>query len=360
MAGGLAVGGFAQGLAQGLQTGVGIYTQADRNARESERFALERPALQAAAEKGKQELAFQQDYAERLKGLYKEAEGGEVVAEDGTVTKKPPMSSVEMEVRSADLMKQSMVKAGLMDFKRLTEARQYSKMIEEEGVLEAMDYAIKNPNDQAGIKERFNAAGKVKLGDDVSIGIETGEFGSKVVGTRVGANGKVEKVFDGADLLRPYISASTYATLQNQKDIAAGREKGDDRRSAAGIGAQLQLGRMREDSARRNLEYQQGREDRRAEAALDQGAVKDVMDLTKTNITSITRNMGIKEDSWYATAIQNEIGGFAADLVQDKSSPFYRRPQQAFDAAYKRVAQEYNINVTNPTFAPVTPAKPKK
>lgn len=352
MATGLAVGGFAQGLSQGLQTGVGIFTQADRNARESERFELERPALQAAAEKGKQELAFQQDYAERLKGLYKEAEGGEVVAEDGTVTKKPPMSSVEMEVRSADLMKQSMVKAGLMDFKRLTEARQYSKMIEEEGVLEAMDYAIKNPNDQEGIRAKFNAAGKVKLGEDVTIGIETGEFGSKVVGTRVGANGKVEKVFDGADLLRPYISASTYATLQNQKDIAAGKEKGDDRRNAASVGAQLQLGRMREDAADKRLLFQENRESDRARAALEKENQKSVLDIANTNITTAGRNLTVKEDANFVINLNREAASLASRMVADKDDPYYGKPQAAFDAAFKDVATRYKVDYRNPVFTP--------
>lgn len=366
MASGIAIGGLAQGLASGLQTGFAI----GKAQRENERFELERPALEAAAEKGKQELAFQKDYADRLKGLYAEAKGGEVVNEDGSVTQKPPMSPVEMELKSADLMKQSMVKAGLMDFKRLTEARQYSKMIEEEGVLDAMDYAIKNPNDQAGIRERFNAAGKVKLGDDVQIGIESGEFGSKVVGTRIGADGKPQKVFDGADLLRPYISAQTYATLQNQKDIANIKEAGDDRRNERSVGAQLTLGRMREAGEERRQKALMDRDDRRfahqdardastADRKLDSEANDKLGSIFNTSLTGALRNAD-KADWGYISNIYNQAQAYAAKAMRDPNDRYYRRPQEAWNAAYQFVTDNFKQDVSTPTFAPLPKASGKK
>lgn len=346
MASGIALGGLAQGLASGLQTGFGI----GRAVREKERFDLERPALEAAAEKGKQELAFQKDYAEKLKGLYADAAGGEVQAEDGTIIQKPPMSPVEMEVRAADLMKQSMVSAGLMDFKRLAEARQYSKMIEEEGVMAAMDYAIKNPNDQEGIRKMFNSTGKVKMGEDITIGIENGQFGSKVVGTRVGANGKVEKVFDGADLLRPYISAGTYAQMQNQKDIAAGREVGENARNERSSGVQLQLGQMRERGARANLEYQENREDARVRVAAARADQDAVLKIAGENVQTNGRSLTVKEDITFFTNLNREAGSLASQMVADPTDKFYRKPQAAFDAAYKITANNYGVNLDAPTF----------
>lgn len=353
MATGIAVGGLAQGLASGLQTGFGI----GRAVREKERFELERPALEAASEKGKQELAFQKDYAEKLKGLYADAEGGEVQLEDGTIQKKPPMSPVEMEIRAADLMKQSMVSAGLMDFKRLAEARQYSKMIEEEGVMSAMDYAIKNPNDQEGIRKMFNQTGKVKMGDDITIGIESGQFGSKVVGTRIGANGKLEKVFDGADLLRPYISAGTYAQMQNTKDIAAGREVGENARNERSAGVQLQLGQMREKGARANLEYQLNKEDDRARATLARADQDAVLKIAGENVTSSTRNLTVKDDVSFVTNLNREAAADASRMVADPKDKYYRQPQAAFDAAFKIAAKTYGVNIDSPTFKPLTQKK---
>lgn len=353
MATGIAIGGLAQGLASGLQTGFGI----GRAVRERERFELERPALEAASEKGKQELAFQKDYAEKLKGLYADAAGGEVQLEDGTIQKKPPMSPVEMEIRAADLMKQSMVSAGLMDFKRLAEARQYSKMIEEEGVMAAMDYAIKNPNDQAGIRKMFNQTGKVKMGDDITIGVESGDFGSKVVGTRVGANGKIEKVFDGADLLRPYISASTYAQLQGQKDIAAGKEKGDDRRAAGSNAVQLQLGQMREKAADNRLTYQERAADARATALAAKGDQDAVLQIANTNVTSSTRGLTVKDDINFVTNLHREAAADASRMVADPKDRYYRQPQAAFDAAFKIAAKTYGVNIDAPVFKPLTPKK---
>jgi len=357
MASGMAIGGLAQGLAQGLNQGFAI----GRMAQEREKFELERPILQANAEKAKQETAFQQDYAERLKELYAEAKGGEIQNEDGTVTTKAPMDPVQMELRASDAMKQSMLKAGLIDFKRLKEARDYSKMIEEEGTIDALQYALKNPNDQAGIREKFNAVGKIKLGEDVTIGIEQGEFGPKVVGYRSGEGGKQVKAFDQSDLLRPYLSASTMAQLDNQKEITAVKERGDNARNAASNATQLQLGNMRERAADKRLEYQENAQNQRLRAQEERDDAKAraeyarknqdaVATIANTNVTGALRNLTAKEDQNLVIKIHREAAALAERMVADPADSYYGKPQSAFNAAFGDVAAKYKLNVATPTF----------
>jgi hypothetical protein len=82
------------------------------------------------------------------------------------------------------------------------------------------------------------------------------------------------------------------------------------------------------------------------------------MDIANTNITTIVRN-STPGDANYVANVQRQAAGFAADMVANPTSPFYRKPQQAFDAAFKRVAQDYKINLNDPMFAPLNPPKAK-
>jgi hypothetical protein len=363
MAGLAGLGGFAQGMTQGLNNGI----QMGKAAQEREKYQLERPILQANAQKAEQEMTFQQDYAERLKQIYAEGAGGEVQNEDGTVTTKPPLDPITMELRASDAMKQSMFKAGINDIKRLKEAREYSKMIEEEGVMDAMQYALKNPNDQAGIRERFNANGKIKLGEDVTIGIEQGDFGPKVVGYKVGADGKQVKAFDGSDLLKPYVSAQTLAQIEAQKDITSVKERGDDRRTALTTGATIEAARLRETAADKRQRAMDDRQDKRDQNAFDRQsraeAAKQLRDDIQSIQTGVTADIGAalrnsmnSIDSDRTIIINREAAALAESLYRD--DPHYRnRPNAARADASAAVLKKYGIS-TDPTF--VKPNPPKK
>ncbi len=356
---GVGIGGFAQGLASGLGQGVQMGSVIDRDKREKEKFALEKPRLEAEAEKSKADLAFQKDFQENMANLMAESKGGVVELEDGTTQERPGMDPLDVQLRAAEIMKEAMFRHGKLDFAQLKAARDYGKELQSEGVLEAMRYAMANPQDQAGIREMFNKKGKMKLGDDIQIGVENGDFGPTVVGYKVGADGKQVKAFDGAELLMPYLGAQTFAQMAQQNRIAQGKEKGDDRRAGIAAGATVESARIRERGAIAGLRFQQDREDSRASRALDTDAQKAVMDIANTNITMIGRNSN-PGDANYVANVQRQAAGFAADMVANPQSPFYRKPQQAFDAAFKRVAQEYNINLNDPMFAPLNAAKPKK
>jgi hypothetical protein len=239
------LGGLAQGLAQGIQSGISI----GKAVQDKERFELELPGLQANAEKAKADLAFQKDFQENMAGLMKEAKGGVFELEDGTTEERPGMDPLDVQLRAAEIMKESMFRHGKLDFAQLKAARDYGKELQSEGVLEAMRYAMANPNDQQGIRDMFNKKGKMKLGDDIQIGVENGDFGPTVVGYKVGADGKQVKAFDGTELLMPYLGAGTFAQMAQQVKLAQGKEKGDDRRTALQVGGAAENARLGRDSA---------------------------------------------------------------------------------------------------------------
>lgn len=231
-----ALGGFGQGMANGLQTGMAM----GRSAREAERFALERPRLEAEAQKAEAEVAYQKDFKEGMNALMQEAKGGEFTDADGNTVTKPPMDSLDLTTKTAELMKTTMFKHGLLDFKKMKEAADFTKDMEAEGVMDAMRYALANPNDQQGIKDIFNKKGKMKLGDDITIGVENGMFGPTVVGYKTGADGKQIKAFDGTEILMPFLSKETFAQIKAQERQTAVKEAGDTTR--ANIQANATLG----------------------------------------------------------------------------------------------------------------------
>lgn len=237
---GVGIGGFAQGLAGGIGQGVQIATAIDRDKREQERFALELPKLKADAAKAEQDLAFQTDLRESMSSFMAEAKGGEGVGEDGVPFSKPAMDPIDMQIRSAEIFKEVMFRHGKIDFAQAKAANDFTKELQSEGVLEAMRYAMANPSDQAGIRDRFNKKGKMKLGDDIQISVENGDFGPTVVGYKVGADGKPVKAFDGSELLMPYLGAKSFAEMQEKRKLTAFEQNEATKRTGISAGATIE------------------------------------------------------------------------------------------------------------------------
>lgn len=280
------LGAFAAGLAEGIEAGSRIRLAREASLRDDRRMALEEQRAKEATEQfgltkqlteqqiktGTLELdqrmrdaAFQKDKAEAMKELEKLAQPGfegdivdgqgnsmgarryaslEEANQDlsqrglafrpGSVKKVEPLSSLDLERRFADISKVVAAKHGKLDFDLLEKSRKFTKEIEREGVIGAIQYALTNPSDQKGIRKIFNEKGKVKLGDDVQIGLKDGPFGPSVYGYRVGKDGKPEQVFDAfKDLIMPSMSADAYAAAIAGFKQAEVREAGDDRRNAA-------------------------------------------------------------------------------------------------------------------------------
>lgn len=338
---GVGIGSFAQGLAGGIGQGVQIATAIDRDKREQERFAFEKPRLEAEAAKAEQDLAFQKDFKEGMAALMQEAKGGEGVDENGVAFTKPALEPIEIQKRAAEIMKASMFRAGKLDFAQLKAANDYTKELESEGVLEALRYAMANPNDQEGIRKIFNSKGNIKLGDDVQIGIEDGMFGPNVVGYKIGADGKQVKAFDGTEILMPYLGAQTFAQLKQQQRITEVKEKGDTMRTGITAGANIEAQRMRNIASmaetQRRIEADEARE-RRA-GAITPAKQYDALNTSfNTIFTGLTRNMldPAKDGGKYAD-IYTTAKAMAVEAWRNPSSPTYGNPEASIQGATREV-----------------------
>ena len=352
---GVGIGGFAQGLAGGLGQGVQIATAIDRDKREQEKFALEKPRLEADAEKAKADLAFQQDFQQNMAKLMAEAKGGVVELEDGTTQERPGLDPMDVQLRAAEIMKESMFRHGKLDFAQLKAASEYTKELQAEGVLESMRYAMANPSDQAGIRERFNKKGKLKLGDDVQISIENGDFGPTVVGYKVGADGKPVKAFDGAELLMPYLGAKSFAEMQEKRKLTAFEQNEATKRTGISAGATIEAQRLREQGEDKRLLYLGQKDANTAAAAAQREDLKTIASGVTSDTTGALRNQMGALDANRTILVNREVAAIAERLYLNDQK-YKGRPNQAVADARSAVFQKYGISI-DPTFKPLTPKK---
>lgn len=284
MASGIAVGGFAQGLSQGLQSGLSVA----RGVREKERFDLERPGLELAAQNAETEMAIKRDFMEGFKALQEEAKGGMTVDAEGNQVERPTMNPLEFNLRGAQLMNETMIKNGKFDPKLLKQNNDYIKQIKSEGALEALQYAYANPTDQAGIKQMFNSKGKVKIGDDIELKFEDGLFGPNMVGYRGN-----QKVFDSfTNVLLPLMGPEAYANVQAQMKMTEAREKGETFRTGLKTASDERI------AASRNAATRAGQKDERD---------KMLSDMMKTRFSGIFRNPVSNAEAERQKAIESSI-----------------------------------------------------
>jgi hypothetical protein len=172
----------------------------------------------------------------------------------GSVKEAKPMDPIDFQRRAADVWKLVNAKHGKVDLKMLTESRKFDREIEQEGAIKAMQYALTNPSDQKGIRERFNKQGNVKLGDDVQIGIRNDAvMGPVVFGYRVGKDGKQELVFDGfEDIILPSMGPEAYAAAKSQFKQLAIKEKGDNDRTDKNNATAKETTQMNNDTSKAN------------------------------------------------------------------------------------------------------------
>jgi len=151
------------------------------------------------------------------------------------------MDPIEFQRRAADMWKLVSAKHGKVDLKMLSESRKFDRELNQEGAIKAMQYALTNPSDQKGIRERFNKQGDLTLGDDVQIGIRNDPImGPVVVGYRVGKDGKQQLVFDGfQDLILPAMGPEAYALAMKEFKQLGITEKGATDRNDAKIAGDI-------------------------------------------------------------------------------------------------------------------------
>lgn len=284
-----AFGGFAEGLTEGYRSGTALRLSEQKDAREAEAFKLQQENAKLDLENKKRDAEYQQELKDRMGALQNELKGGVVggEAEDefgtsigkvqygsaaeaekamqaqglrfkqGTVIEKQAMDPIDFQLKAADVLKETAAKYGKIDLKMLKESRDFGRQVQSEGAIDAMKYFMTNPNDQAGAKEMFNKRGKIKLGDDVQLGMKDGMFGPTVFGYKLGPKGEKIEVFDGfRDIILPSMSPEAYAsTMANFKSTEV-KEKGENIRLGAKLSSDenIAAGKNKIDVAKLNQE----------------------------------------------------------------------------------------------------------
>lgn len=284
MASGLAIGGFAQGMSQGLQSGLAM----GKAARERERWELEKPGLELAANQAETELKIKKEFMEGFQKLQAEAQGGVTTDEAGNEVERPAMNPLEFNLRGAQLMNETMIRNGKFDPKLLKQNNDFIKQVKSEGALEALQYAYANPTDQAGIKKMFNAQGKIKIGDDIELKFEDGLFGPNMVGYQDG-----KKVFDAfTNVFLPMMGPEAYANVQAQMKMTEAKEKGETFRTGMKVQGELDAAGIRAAATRANSSDERS---------------KMLSDMMKTRFSGIFRNPVDNAEAARQKAIEGAI-----------------------------------------------------
>lgn len=360
MASGIAIGGFAEGLTDGYKSGTALRLAQQKEDRDAKAFELQQESAKLDLESKRRDADYQKDLQERMAALNAELKGGTVGGEvedefgtklgkmqfatpgeadqtmkaqglrfaQGTAIEKKALDPIDYQLRAADVLKETAAKYGKIDLKMLKESRDFGRQVAAEGAIDAMKYYMANPNDAEGAKAMFNKNGKVKMGDDVQLGMKDGMFGPTVFGYKVGPKGEKIEVFDGfRDIILPSMSPEAYASTMANFKTTEVKETGDNVR----LGAKL--------ASDENIAARKDRTDR---AKLTREANKELNDIVKTRFTSIFRNPLDNAES----ARQKKIEGAVARRAEEYYATGQVGLQEAFDRAQSDVFRDYKVDTS--------------
>jgi hypothetical protein len=339
------LGGFMQGFAQGFTTTTKTLSDIEKN-------KLEAEAAKMKIDEAKSEKAYKEEVGQLYKNLAAGAQGGTVGGEavdesgvslgkmqfankaeadkslasqglsfkEGTTIEKAAVSPLELEKQFSDGLKVIAAKYGKVDLEMLKRSREFDKELKAEGAMEAMQYALTNPNDQEGIKKIFNEKGKIKLPDDVVIGLKPGAFGPSVYGYRIDEKGNKQEVFDGFnDIILPSMGAKAWSAVQAERKKVEVEQQGETFRTGMKISSNERIAANKEGKK-------------------DEGG-KQLTDIMKTRYTSFWRNPLNAAESNRQQAIEGEIGALAERLVAAGNGPL-----NAVNEAQSAVFKKYNVS----------------
>jgi hypothetical protein len=321
-----AFGGFAEGLTEGYKGGTALRLAQQKDEREAKAFDLQQESAKIDLDNKKRDAAYQQELQERMTQLNAQLKGGVVggEAEDefgtaigkvqygsaaeaeqamktqglrfkqGTAIETPAMDPIDFQLKAADVLKEVAAKYGKVDLKMLKDSRDFGRQIQSEGAIDALKYFMTNPSDQEGAKAMFNKRGKIKLGDDVQLGMKDGMFGPTVFGYKLGPKGEKIEVFDGfRDIILPSMSPEAYASTMASFKGTEVKEKGENVR----LGAKL--------SSDENIAAGKNKIDR---AKLDLDRTKALDDVMKNRFSGIFRNPIDNAEAARQKTIETAIG----------------------------------------------------
>lgn len=349
-----AIGGFAEGLTDGYKGGTALRLAQQKDERDAKAFELQQESGRIDLENKKRDQAYQQELSEKMAALNAQLKGGVVGGEaedefgtaigkvqygsaaeaeqamkaqglrfkEGTAIATPAMDPIDFQMRAADVLKETAAKYGKVDLKMLKESRDFGRQVQAEGAIDAMKYFHANPSDQEGAKAMFNKNGKIKLGDDVQLGMKDGMFGPTVFGYKLGPKGEKIEVFDGfRDIILPSMSPEAYASTMANFKVTEVKDKGENVRLGAKLDSDERIA-----AGRNKIET----------AKLNQESTKALNDVMKNRFSGIFRNpidnaeaarqktieaaIGQRAEQYLATGkvgVQEAVNRAQADVFRD-------------------------------------------
>jgi len=355
-----AFGGFAEGLTEGYRGGTALRLSEQKDAREAEAFKLQQENAKLDLDAKKRDAEYQQELKDRMASLQSELKGGVIGGEaedefgtaigkvqygsageaekamksqglrfkEGTVIEKPAMDAIDFQLRAADTLKEVAAKYGKVDLKMLKESRDFGRQIQSEGAIDAMKYFMTNPSDQDGAKKIFNKNGKVKLGDDVQLGMKDGMFGPTVFGYKLGPKGEKIEVFDGfRDIILPSMSPEAYASTMASFKGTEVKEKGENVRLGAKLASDEVIA-----AGKNKIET----------AKLNQESTKALNDVMKNRFSGIFRNPIDNAEAARQKTIEGAIGQRAEQYMATGKVGV----QEAVNRAQADVFRDFKVDIS--------------
>lgn len=225
------IGGFAEGLSQGLQSGMSM----GRAARERERYELEKPKLELEADMARRKndasKQAQTEYNAWLKQSTMDADGNPLA---------PEQQPDDFTKRAAffNLTQKALMDNQAMDPKQFMEMAAYGRELKKEGMADAMQTFMRT-GDQAKALNVWNQQG-AKAPEGTQLRLTKDEAGIPDVEI-VAPDGKVIGTFNQAMFFMSADNvAKTYGDMQKTKF----QEKEATKRTGISAGATLEAARM--------------------------------------------------------------------------------------------------------------------
>lgn len=339
------LGSFASGLAGGLVTGNQMASQWEKDKRENEKWALEKPQRELDADMATRRAAAtkqaQEGYTNWLKTSTIDPDGNPLPAE-----KQP--DEWERKMQFNNFTTRALLDNQAVDPDQFMKLAQYGAALEKEGLSKAMQTYLRTGDQEKALKV-WNSQG-TKAPEGTTLRRFKGEDGSLDVEI-VGPDGRTLGTFGEAMF---YLSADNVAKNYGEMQKVRYQEKEATKRTGISAGASLAAARMRNEGdlavAKLRGENELAVAEKRIQAdrenARKTGGVTEKDQYTAFNGTfdtifsGLTRNMTNPNDAGKYTDLYTRAKSMAMQAWTDPASPVYGRPEAAIQAAVNRVLRD--------------------
>lgn len=368
MASGIALGGFAQGLSDGLQKGIRFVADAEKARRDEEKYQLEKPKLELEADLARRKAEANKQatdmFAQWKQSTFFDPDGNQL----------PPD---QLPSQTAQLSKMfefktiAEVEKNVIDPETLVNRSKAGRFMKQENLMQAWEAFEASGGDQEAAFKAFSASGlKVPQGATIKPYVDK-DTGVQDIGV-FGPNGELITTRMSSIALMSADTASKMLEL-NIKERGLNRRQDSQNQTQLGVaGMQVKAAETRAIAADKRADERQEAADRRAREnqeasdkrqAGNQAAqsmrddVRAIQTMAGNSITAISRNVSNPKTAQTMVAAEREAASLAETFY--KNDPQYAgRPNAAYADAQRTVYFKYGIPLPEPVARP--PAKQGK